>query len=121
MRSSFSKWRCADAADRRRPAAADVLKLQAADLGFDPSQTLVGFVNPPRAGGYDTMAKHRAFGDRDRARERAPGVRRAALASVLPLSGDGDMSFQIEGRAAPATPSQTPVRGTRLVRQATST
>jgi len=92
------------------------LKLQTADLGFDPSQTLVGFVNPPRAGGYDTMAKHRAFYDQLFERASAlPGVRRAALASVLPLSGDSDMSFQIEGRAAPATPSQTPVTWYRLV------
>jgi putative ABC transport system permease protein len=92
------------------------LKLQTSDLGFDPSQTLVGFVNPPRAGGYDTMAKHRAFYDQVIERAGAlPGVRRAALASVLPLSGDSDTSFQIEGRAAPATPSQTPVTWYRLI------
>jgi putative ABC transport system permease protein len=92
------------------------LKLQTADLGFDPSQTLVGFVNPPRAGGYDTMPKHRAFYDQMLERASAlPGVRRAALASVLPLSGDSDTSFEIEGRAAPAMPSQTPVTWYRLV------
>ena len=92
------------------------MKLQAADLGFDPGAALVGFVNPPRAGGYDTMAKHRAFYDQVLERASAlPGVRRAALASVLPLSGDSDMSFQIEGRAAPVTPSQTPVTWYRLI------
>ncbi len=92
------------------------LKLQTADLGFDPARTLVGVVNPPRAGGYDTMAKHRAFYDQVLERATAlPGVRRAALASVLPLGGDSDMTFQIEGRAAPATPSQTPVTWYRLI------
>ena len=92
------------------------LKLQAADLGFDSSQKLVGFVNPPRAGGYDTMARHRAFYDQVLERASAlPGVRRAALASVLPLSGDSDTNFEIEGRAAPASQSRTPVTWYRLI------
>ena len=92
------------------------VKLQAADLGFDPRQALVGFVNPPRAGGYDTMAKHRVFYDQVLERASAlPGVRRAALASVLPLSGDSDTSFEIEGRPAPASQSQTPATWYRLI------
>jgi putative ABC transport system permease protein len=92
------------------------LNLQTADLGFDPSQALVGFVNPPRAGGYDTMAKHRAFYDQVLERASAlPGVRRVALASVLPLSGDSDSSFEIEGRAAPGSQSRTPATWYRLV------
>jgi putative ABC transport system permease protein len=91
------------------------VKLQAADLGFDPHGVLVGFVNPPRAGGYDTMAKQRAFYDQVLERASAlPGVRQAALASVLPLSGDSDTSFAIEGRP-PASPAQTPATWYRLV------
>ncbi|HSC27719.1 MAG TPA: ABC transporter permease, partial [Vicinamibacterales bacterium] len=35
--------------------------LQRADLGFDPEGLVAGFVNPPRAAGYDTRAKHVAF------------------------------------------------------------
>jgi putative ABC transport system permease protein len=91
-------------------------RLQSADLGFDPRQVLVGAVNPPRAGGYDTMEKHRAFYAQVLARARAlPGVRRAALASVLPLRGDSDTSFEIDGRPAAVSPSQTPATWYRLV------
>jgi putative ABC transport system permease protein len=90
--------------------------LRTADLGFDPANALVGFVNPPAAGGYDTPAKHRAFYDQVLERARAlPGVRRAALTSVLPLGGDSDMSFAIEGRPAPTSPGQAPATWYRLV------
>src|SRR4029453_11828376 len=44
-----------------------------------------------------------------------PGVERAALASVLPLSGDSDTSFIIEGRPLSASPSDTPVTWYREV------
>ena len=92
------------------------VRLQAADLGFDPRNVLIGFVNPPRAAGYDTAAKHRAFYDRALELVSAlPGVEKAAMASVLPLSGDSDMSFLIDGRPAPRLPSDTPVTWYRLV------
>ena len=90
--------------------------LRATNLGFDPENVLVGSVNPPGAGGYDTAEKHRAFYDQVLERARAlPGVRRAALASVLPLGGDSDMSIAIEGRPAPSSRSQMPVAWYRLV------
>jgi putative ABC transport system permease protein len=44
-----------------------------------------------------------------------PGVQQAALASVLPLSGDSDTSFSIEGRPAPASQAETPVTWYRQV------
>jgi putative ABC transport system permease protein len=90
--------------------------LQSADLGFNPENVIAGFVNPPRASGYDNAAKHLAF--YDLALEKAaalPGVEKAALASVLPLSGDSDTSFLIEGRPRPQTQSDTPVTWYRLV------
>jgi putative ABC transport system permease protein len=91
------------------------LRLQAADLGFDTRNVLVGFVNPPRAT-YDTAAKHVAFYDQVYERAKAlPGVQKAALVSVLPLGGDSDMSFEIEGRPLPRSPSETPVTWYRLV------
>ena len=91
-------------------------RLQAADLGFNPDRALVGSVNPPRAAGYDTPEKHRAFYDQVLEKARAlPGVRAAALASVLPLSGDSDTGFLLEGRPAPRLPSETPVTWYRLV------
>ena len=91
------------------------LRLQAADLGFDTRNVLVGLVNPPRAT-YDTPAKHVAFYDQVYERAKAlPGVQKAALVSVLPLGGDSDMSFEIEGRPLPRSPSETPVTWYRLV------
>ena len=91
------------------------LRLQAADLGFDPRNVLVGFVNPPRVT-YDTGTKHVAFYDQVYEKAKAlPGVQKAALVSVLPLSGDSDMSFDIEGRPRPQSASETPVTWYRLV------
>jgi putative ABC transport system permease protein len=92
------------------------VQLAAADLGFNPDKLIAGFVNPPRAGGYDTRAKHLAFYDQVFEKAKAlPGVEKAAMASVLPLSGDSDTSFSIDGRAAPRSPSETPVTWYRLV------
>lgn len=91
------------------------LKLQAADLGFDTTNVLVGLVNPPGVG-YDTRAKYLAFYDEVLEKAQAlPGVQQAALASVLPLSGDNDMNFEIEGRPRPASPADEPVTWYRLV------
>ena len=79
------------------------LALQQADLGFNPDRVLAGFVLPP-AVTYKTDAERLAF--YDAALERAaalPGVRHAALSSVVPLGGDSDRDFLIEGRPAPRT------------------
>ena len=78
------------------------LALQRVDLGFNPGRTLTGFVLPPPAV-YKTEEQRRAFYDALLARTAAlPGVKQAALASVLPLSGDSDTDFLIEGRPAAA-------------------
>jgi putative ABC transport system permease protein len=91
------------------------LHLQAADLGFNPERVVVGFINPPRAA-YDSAAKYRAFYDQVLERAAAiPAVEKAALASVLPLSGDSDTNFAIEGRPPSASPSDSPVTWYRLV------
>src|SRR5918993_5371183 len=90
-------------------------RLQSADLGFTPQNVLVGFVNPPRTS-YDTMAKHRVFYDQVLQKTAAlPGVQKAALASVLPLSGDSDTNFAIEGRPAAQTRAERPITWYRLV------
>lgn len=61
------------------------VRLQSANLGFDPRNVLVALVNPPRTA-YDTMAKHRAYYDQVLEKAAAlPGVRSVALSSVLPL------------------------------------
>jgi putative ABC transport system permease protein len=91
------------------------VRLQRADLGFNPSNVLVGAVNPPGPTS-DTRAKHLAFYDQVFEKAAAlPGVKKAALASVLPLSGDSDMNFILEGRPAPRSASETPVTWYRLV------
>ena len=91
------------------------VRLQSADLGFNPENVLVGSVNPPRVS-YDTPPKLRALYDQVLEKAAAlPGVQKAALASVLPLSGDSDTSFSIEGRPAPATQSETPITWYRQV------
>jgi predicted permease len=92
------------------------VQLQAAPLGFEPDRVITGFVNPPRAAGYDTRARHLAFYDQVFEKVRAiPGVETAAMASVLPLSGDSDTDFQIEGRAAATSMSEAPITWYRLV------
>src|SRR5688572_765350 len=92
------------------------VRLESADLGFSPENLIAGSVNPPRAGGYDTSARHLAFYDQLFEKARAlPGVQKAAMASVLPLSGDSDTGFVIEGRTAPRSQSETPVTWYRLV------
>ena len=90
--------------------------LQKSDLGFDPTDVTVGFVIPPQVK-YPTPESRIAFYDQILERAQAvPGVRTAALSSVIPLTGgDSDMSFQIEGAPPPRTPDDAPVTWYRLV------
>ena len=92
------------------------VRLQAADLGFRPERLIAGFVNPPRAAGSDAAARYRAFYDQLLEKAAAiPGVEAAALSSVLPLSGDSDTSFLLEGQPVPRMQSETPTTWYRLV------
>ena len=82
------------------------VKLQQYDLGFNPEHVLVGSILLPRTS-YDTIEKQRAFYTQVLERASAlPGVEKAALASVLPLSGDSDTNFQIEGRPPASRPGE---------------
>src|SRR6187455_2274887 len=72
--------------------------MERADLGFDPSNVLVGALTVPPSRLQDP-AERIAFYDRVLERASAiPGVRRAALTTVVPLGpgGDNDMDFTIE-------------------------
>jgi putative ABC transport system permease protein len=90
------------------------LRLQSADLGFDPSGVLVGTVVTPQAA-YPTREARIAFFDRVLESSRAlPGVQTAALTSVLPLGGDSDMDVTIEGHA-PTRPGDETTTWYRLV------
>jgi putative ABC transport system permease protein len=74
------------------------IALQRADLGFNPNNVVAGFVLPPGAV-YKKNPERLAFYDAILARAAAlPGVKYAALSSVIPLGGDSDTDFQIEGR-----------------------
>ena len=74
------------------------LALQRADLGFNAKQLLAGFVLPPPVV-YREPAQRVAFYDAILERAAAlPGVTQASLTSVVPLTGDSDTNFQIEGR-----------------------
>ena len=89
--------------------------LQRVDLGFNPDRLMTGFVLPPPAV-YKEDAQVLAFYDALLARTAAlPGVQQAALASVLPLSGDSDTNFFMEGRPAPTRSADAPVTWYRVV------
>ena len=89
--------------------------LQRVDLGFTPDGLMTGFVLPPAAA-YTTDAQVRSFYDALLARGAAiPGVTQAALTSVLPLSGDSDTDFLIEGRPEPAKSADANVTWYRIV------
>jgi putative ABC transport system permease protein len=91
------------------------LRLQSADLGFDPSNVLVGFVLPPQAP-YPDATTRIAFYDQLLEKSAAlPGVRKAALASVIPLGGDSDMDLLIEGRPLPRHAAEATVSWYRVI------
>ena len=90
------------------------VELQHTDLGFDPSHVIAGYVQPPPV--YENRAQLTALYDRllDGVSS-LPGVTEAAISSVIPLGGDSDTSFEIEGRAPPAAGENPPVAWYRLV------
>jgi predicted permease len=91
------------------------LALQRVDLGFNPRHLLTGFVLPPPTV-YKSEAQRLAFYDALLGRTAAlPGVTQAALASVLPLSGDSDSDFLIEGRPAPTRSADAFITWYRVV------
>ena len=89
--------------------------LQRADLGFNPHNVVAGFVLPPPAV-YKKDPERLAFYDAILARAAAlPGVTHAALSSVLPLGGDSDTDFQIEGRPVATRSSDALITWYRIV------
>ena len=91
------------------------LRLVSVDLGFEPRGLLTTVVTLP-AVRYADRARVISFYDRlHQAIASAPGVRDAALTSVLPLTGDNDASFEIEGRPSPRRGGEEPVAWYRAV------
>jgi putative ABC transport system permease protein len=91
--------------------------MERADLGFDPSNVLVGALTVPPSRLQDP-AERIAFYDRVLERAGAiAGVRRAALTTIVPLGpgGDNDMDFTIEGAPPPAPSQPGPVTWYRVV------
>jgi putative ABC transport system permease protein len=91
-------------------------RLQGAELGFRTDDILFGSVNPPAASYPTREAYTRLYGELLERASAIPGVRRAALSSVLPLSaGDSDMGVQIEGRPEPTSGADATVTWYREV------
>jgi putative ABC transport system permease protein len=92
------------------------VEMRRVDLGFDPSNVLVGFVGAPPAR-YPTPELRLALIERAiDASSRLPGVTTAAATSVLPLAtGDNDLGLDIEGRPPTQTPEDQVVAWYRLV------
>ena len=91
------------------------IALQRADLGFNPDNVVAGFVLPPGAV-YKKDPERLAFYDAILARAAAlPGVKYAALSSVIPLGGDSDTDFQIEGRPVATRSSDALITWYRIV------
>ena len=83
------------------------LRLQSANLGFEPADVLVGSVITPQARYPNGEALIALY---DRLLERVavlPGVRAAALTSIVPLGGDNDMDVAIEGQPPPPPGRET--------------
>jgi putative ABC transport system permease protein len=90
-------------------------ELQAFDLGFTADRVLVAAIFPPPVK-YQNVDQQIAFSDRLFERVAAlPGVETAALSSVLPLGGDSDMDFRIEGRPEPANNAESTTTWYRLI------
>ena len=92
--------------------------LQRADLGFNPDKVVAGFVSPPLVTGPapQRIASRIAFYDAVLARAAAlPGVTHAALSSVIPLGGDSDTNFLIEGQPVPTRSADALVVWYRMV------
>ena len=97
-------------------AAADLRAAAARGSRVQPGERARRRRQPSGNAPTTPRAKHLAFYDQVFEKAAAlPGVQKAALASVLPLSGDSDTSFMLEGRPGPRTPSETPVTWYRLV------
>ena len=92
------------------------VEMRRSNLGFDPSNVLVGFVGPPQAK-YPEPAQKVAFVDRVLERvAQLPGVTDAAVTSIVPLNGgDSDMNMQVEGLPPARTPDEEPVAWYRIV------
>lgn len=91
-------------------------RLQQADLGFRTNDMLVATFQPPAAS-YPEREQYMQLYTRVLERAAAiPGVEQAAFSTILPLAtGDSDMDLTIEGRPAPASPSDAPVSWYRSV------
>jgi putative ABC transport system permease protein len=87
------------------------LRLRGVNPGFDPQGVLSASVALPSAR-YSTEASVRQFFDRALANMRTlPGVTGAAVASVVPMTGDFDRtSFEIQGKAFAPREQESPDR-----------
>ncbi len=84
------------------------LKIQNADLGFDPRNLLTFRVGLPPTQFTDKAQVRRFFAQLTPALAAIPGVESAGAASMLPSHGIGLNAFSIEGRPRPPTLGEHP-------------
>lgn len=84
------------------------LKIQNADLGFDPRNLLTFRVGLPPTQFTDKAQVRRFFAQLTPALAAIPGVEAAGAASMLPSNGIGLNAFSIEGRPRPPTLGEHP-------------
>lgn len=84
------------------------LKIQNADLGFDPRNLLTFRVGLPPTQFTDKAQVRRFFSQLTPALAAIPGVEAAGAASMLPSNGIGLNAFSIEGRPRPPTLGEHP-------------
>lgn len=93
-----------------------LISLQRTDLGFNPRNVLTTSVSPPRSAYRNDDALRVLYGQLLERAALIPGVRSAAVASVLPLSNiNTDFTFEIAGRSRAAGPAGQPSAWFRIV------
>ena len=80
------------------------VRLQNVNPGFNPGDVLTAEVSLPALRFPDNPSQVNFFSEVTRRVERLPGVKRAGLTTILPMSGiNSDCSFRIEGRPSDDT------------------
>jgi predicted permease len=82
------------------------MELQGVDAGFDPEGVLTARLSLPQERYGEPPKRAAAMREFLSRAQGVPGVEAAGLATLLPLTGRSDWSFEIEGRAV--TPSDPP-------------
>lgn len=93
-----------------------LISLQRTDLGFNPRNVLTASVSPPRSAYRNDEELRILYGQLLERAALIPGIKSAAVASVLPLSNiNTDFTFEILGRPRESGPAGQPSAWFRVV------